>query len=54
MLEVHGGRQTDMVMYCTFQLSSGDRPSDSAGSDADLTCRSLIGHLLIGEKLACW
>jgi hypothetical protein len=43
-----------MGIHCTFQLSSGDRPPDSAGGDADLTWRWLIGHLLIGEKLACW
>ena len=45
VLGVHGG-ETDMGIYCTFQLSIGDRPSDSAGGDAGLTCRSLIGHLL--------
>jgi len=38
VLGVHGG-ETDMEIYCTFQLSSGYRPSDSAGCDADLTCR---------------
>jgi len=36
VLEVHGG-ETDMGIHCTFQLSSGDRPPDSAGGDADLT-----------------
>ncbi|KAJ6874641.1 hypothetical protein NC652_034362 [Populus alba x Populus x berolinensis] len=30
VLGVHGG-ETDMGIYCTFQLSGGDRPSDSAG-----------------------
>ncbi|KAJ6672950.1 hypothetical protein OIU85_014203 [Salix viminalis] len=38
----------DVGIHCTFNLSCGDRPSDSAGGDADLTC---LGHLLInGEK----
>jgi len=52
VLGAHGG-ETYMGIYCTFQLSGGDRPSDSAGGDADLTCCSLIGHLLACEKLAC-